>query len=94
MTAELFIKSPGRYSQLIASKVEYPAANHLDLITFGLIVPSLTKLVSLFFSLVPDTLVEKAGGSILSEVYEVEGRSRKRSSTAFYSALSASIRFY
>jgi hypothetical protein len=48
--SELFVKSPGRYSQLTASEVEYPAANHLDLITFGLIVPSLTKLVSLFFT--------------------------------------------
>jgi hypothetical protein len=49
MTAELFVKSPGRYSQLTASEVELPAANHLDLITFGLIVPSLTKLTFFMF---------------------------------------------
>ncbi len=41
-----------------------------------------------------DTLVEKAGVSIQSGVYEVEGRSRKHSSTALHSALSASIRIY
>ena len=55
---------------------------------------SVGKFRSIFSVWVHDTLVERAGVIIQSGVYEVEGRSRKRSSTAFHSALSASIRFY